>query len=101
MGRPASCHKALALFTLTGGAPMLVSYARRLAKPMHFEVGVQGTADPSALPEELQGVRQLTQWYNTCIEQIIRIDPTQYWWVHRRWREKPKKRYRKAKKLAA
>ena len=100
MGRPASCHKALALFTLTGGAPMLVSYARRLKKPMHFEIGVQGMADPGELPDELRGVRQLTQWYNSCIEEIIRVDPTQYWWVHRRWREKPK-RYRKAKKRLA
>ena len=33
LGRPASCHKALALFTLSGGAPMLASYARRTTAP--------------------------------------------------------------------
>ena len=80
---------------------MLVSYARRLGKPMHFEIGVQGMADPDDLPEDLQGVRQLTQWYNSCIEEIIRVDPAQYWWVHRRWREKPKRRRKTRKRLAA
>jgi Kdo2-lipid IVA lauroyltransferase/acyltransferase len=89
LGRPASCHKAVALFTLTGGALMLVSYSRRVEKPMQFEIGVQGIVDPDTLPLELTGVRPLTQWYNRQLEEMILVDPTQYWWVHRRWRDKP------------
>ena len=46
LGRPASCHKAVALFTLTSGAPQIVSYVRRLGRPMQFEIGVAGVADP-------------------------------------------------------
>jgi KDO2-lipid IV(A) lauroyltransferase len=46
LGRPASCHKAVALFTLTTGAPQLVCYLRRLNEPMKFEVGVVDVADP-------------------------------------------------------
>jgi KDO2-lipid IV(A) lauroyltransferase len=100
MGRQASCHKALALFTLTGGAPMLVSYARRTDKPMQFDVGVQGYADPNNLSDTQHGVRQLTQWYNDRLEEIIRAQPDQYWWLHRRWREKPVRR-KKRKRQAA
>lgn len=101
MGRPASCHKALALFTLTGGAPMLVTYTRRNDQPMNFTIGVEGIADPDCLNEEQQGVRQMTQWYSDCIERIVRDEPSQYWWLHRRWREKSVRHRRKKLPQAA
>ena len=37
LGRPAACHKALALFTLINRAPMMVTYCRRLNQPLQFE----------------------------------------------------------------
>jgi KDO2-lipid IV(A) lauroyltransferase len=103
LGRPASCHKALALFTLSGGAPMLVSYARRLDAPLSFEVGLQGVADPRAWDESLAGVKPLTQWYNAMLEALIRDCPDQYWWVHHRWKDEPRARKtaeKQAKKAA-
>lgn len=89
MGRPASCHKALALFVLTSGAAMVVSYNRRLGQPLRFELGSTGIAHPDVPGEHLASVRALTTWYNRCLEQAIRLAPQQYWWVHRRWREPP------------
>ena len=92
LGRPASCHKALALFTLSGGAPMLVSYARRTTGPLKFEVGLHGVADPRLQNESLSGVRQLTQWYNEALEALMCAHPEQYWWVHDRWKDEPRAR---------
>jgi KDO2-lipid IV(A) lauroyltransferase len=92
LGRPASCHKALALFTLTSGAPMLVTYAKRTGRPMRFELGLAGVADPAVGGEELAGVRELTQWYNHALERVIRSAPEQYWWLHRRWKGAPRQR---------
>lgn len=94
MGRPASCHKALALFTLLNRAPMMVVYFRRTARPMQFEFGLSGVADPQNLKEEQGDVRGLTQWYNRLLEQEVRESPHQYWWVHRRWKEMPPRRKR-------
>lgn len=88
LGRPASCHKALALFTLSSGAPMLVVASRRTSGPLQFSVDFGGVADPNHLPEELQSVRGLTQWYNEKIAEQAREFPGQYWWVHRRWKPK-------------
>lgn len=88
-GRPASCHKALALFVLTSGAEMVVSYNRRLDRPLRFEMGCTGIATPEVPGDHLASVKSLTVWYNGCLEQAIRLAPQQYWWVHRRWREPP------------
>ncbi len=91
-GRPASCHKAVALFTLVSGAPLVVAYGKRAGGPLQFELGVAGIADPQIPSEHLAGVKPLTQWYNRVLEEIILAAPEQYWWVHRRWKEKPVKK---------
>ncbi|MCC9657547.1 lysophospholipid acyltransferase family protein [Rhodopirellula halodulae] len=91
-GVPASCHKALALFSLTSKAPMLSVYTRRLnGKPMQFESGLLGVVDPITDDENAQSVGQMTEWYNSQLEAMIDIAPEQYWWLHRRWRTPPEK----------
>jgi len=95
-GRLASHHKALALFSLTTDAPMLVAYAKRMGRPLHFEVGVTDVFDP--LLEEAGGVKPLTEWYSQQLETIIRTAPGQYWWLHRRWREPPERILRRWRK---
>jgi KDO2-lipid IV(A) lauroyltransferase len=85
--RPASCHKAIALFAIAHQAPLVLSYARRLDRPLHFEVGIAGVFDP--LEHPLANVRQITAWYNQQLEQLVRAHPEQYWWLHRRWRAEP------------
>jgi KDO2-lipid IV(A) lauroyltransferase len=100
LGHHASCHKALALFTLVNQAPMLVCYNRRLSRPLTFELGVCGLTDPAVPAEQLANVHALTQWYNDCLEQPIRKHPEQYWWLHRRWREPPARLRRESTKTA-
>jgi len=95
LGRPASCHKAVSLFTLTSGAPELVAYVRRLDRPMRFKIGVVDVVDPQTMDKSLAGVKPLTQWYNKRLEEMIRAAPDQYWWVHRRWKGQPPVRRRK------
>lgn len=95
-GQPASCHKALAVFTLTGDAPMVVSYCRRRGQALQFDLAVEACADPRDLAESQQSVKGLTQWYNDQLEAIIRRDPDQYWWLHRRFRGEPPVRAKKA-----
>lgn len=86
-GRPASAHKAIALLALENGAPMVVSYARRLGRPLHFELATHAVTDLADAPAELRSVPDLTQWFTTQLEEIVRLAPEQYWWVHRRWKD--------------
>jgi KDO2-lipid IV(A) lauroyltransferase len=98
-GRPASCHKALALFSLVHGAPLIVVYAKRGTRPLRFQLGIAGVSDPADPDNPKTGVRELTQWYNTLLEDAIRTAPDQYWWLHRRWKEpadRPRKRRARA-----
>jgi KDO2-lipid IV(A) lauroyltransferase len=91
-GRQASCHKAIAVFPLTAGAPLAVVYGRRVGgKAMQFELGMNGYLDPAEPGTEMGGVKPVTQWYNRRLEEIIRQMPEQYWWFLRRWRDAPKK----------
>ena len=102
LGHPASCHKALALFTLSSGAPMMVVCNRRLAQPLQFELQRIDSIDPDVQGDaRLDSVEAVTRWYNGCLEQSIRENPSQYWWVHRRWREPPARLRKKASHYAA
>ena len=89
LGHPASCHKSLALFTLVGGAPMIVVATRRVGGPMRFEIGAFGNIDPAEPCDRLASVQALTEWYNARLAIAITKSPEQYWWLHRRWRGEP------------
>ena len=97
-GRPASAHKAIALLSLQHDAPVAVCCNRRLNQPMRFEMMTLGIADPRHTANELGTIRELTQWYTSQLEHVIRRIPDQYWWLHRRWKD-PRPQ-RKAKKAA-
>ncbi|MFZ4469953.1 MAG: lysophospholipid acyltransferase family protein [Pirellula sp.] len=95
LGQMASCHKALALFTLSSGAPMMVCSNIRKDQPLHFEMTILGIADPKCenCPDSIVSI---TQWYNRCLEKAIRARPEQYWWVHHRWKGTPPARTSKS-----
>ena len=97
-GRPASTHKAVALLALEYGVPMLVIGVRKLPGDIRY----QAVAEDVILPEEYAGqpgaVRDLTQRFTSALERIVRRDPEQYFWLHRRWKHEPPKR--KAKSVA-
>ncbi|MBX7072271.1 MAG: lysophospholipid acyltransferase family protein [Pirellulales bacterium] len=90
-GRPASAHKAIALLAMEHNAHLVVGCARRLGRPLHYELTIHSWLDPQA-ESEIVGVRPLTQWYSTQLESMIREAPEQYWWLHRRWKDHRKPR---------
>jgi Kdo2-lipid IVA lauroyltransferase/acyltransferase len=73
----------------------LVGAARRTGGPLEFEIGMEFIADPRRPEPAVRGVKELTQWFTSCLELSIRRAPEQYWWVHRRWKDAPPARRRK------
>jgi KDO2-lipid IV(A) lauroyltransferase len=96
-GAPASTHKAIALFSLANDAPLAVGYARRLDKPLHYEMAVAAITEPSQLAPQDRGLSELTRWFTSVLEEIIRASPEQYWWLHRRWKGAPPARAKRSK----
>jgi Kdo2-lipid IVA lauroyltransferase/acyltransferase len=94
-GRPASAHKAIALLALEHNARMSVSVSRRLERPMQFELWNYAMIDPHEVGSSVAGVRELTQWYTSRLEDLIRQTPDQYWWLHRRWKDTREKKPQK------
>lgn len=92
-GKPASTHKAVAVFTLGSHAPTAVSAAlRRGGQPLVIDMKVADIVDP--LDEDFPHgtIPLLTEWYTRHLEALIRSAPEQYWWVHRRWKGEPTSR---------
>ena len=90
-GRPASVHKAIGVFALSASAPVLICTATRRRGLFDYDLRLEGVADPAAGGAETADLTALSQWYTSLLEQAVRREPAQYWWVHRRWRGEPGK----------
>ena len=90
-GRKASTYKSIGLIAMQYEVPVVIGYARRHGGDrFRFTVGVQDIIyadDWRAQPDPL---RYITQRYTKAIEDMVRADPGQYLWVHRRWKTRPK-----------
>jgi Kdo2-lipid IVA lauroyltransferase/acyltransferase len=89
-GRKASTFKSIALLAVTRNMPIVVGYSRRLEDRFFFEIGVTRMILPEEWANKPDPLRWITAEYTRAIEQFIREDPTQYWWVHRRWKTRPR-----------
>ena len=93
-GKPASTHKAVAVFSLGSSAPTAVSAALRGKNPLEFRMDITAITDPAAADFEWSTIPLLTEWYTQNLENMVREHPDQYWWVHRRWKGSPSDRRR-------
>lgn len=91
-GRPASTYKSIALLAMTTGAPIVVGYARRQGDRAHYEIGVQRVIRKEEWETQDDPMRWLTQAYTSAIEASVRDEPSQYLWIHRRWKSQPGRR---------
>lgn len=98
--RPASVHKAIALLALEHGAMVAVGEAYRIGKPLRYRINLQSVIDSKQFQDTPDGPRQLTQWFTTHLEHVIRRHPDQYWWLHDRWKDR-RHLHKKPKRVAA
>jgi len=91
-GRPASTHKAIALLAIEHQALVAVGVARRIGPGFRYEIRCEEVIDPASLTGTADDVRLLTQQFTSALERLIIQDPTQYLWLHRRWKHQPQAR---------
>jgi KDO2-lipid IV(A) lauroyltransferase len=90
--RPASTHKAIALLGLEHRATLAMCVARKVGEPMQYVIQCEDLMRPADLDAEPGGVRGITQRFTSALERLIRRDPKQYFWLHRRWKHQPVRR---------
>jgi KDO2-lipid IV(A) lauroyltransferase len=89
-GRKAATYKSIGLVAMEFEVPVAIGYAQRIGERFQFKVGVQDVIYPEDWKAQDQPLKYITQRYTKAIEDFIRRDPGQYWWVHRRWKTRPK-----------
>jgi KDO2-lipid IV(A) lauroyltransferase len=89
-GRKASTYKSIGLLALTNNIPIVIGCGRRIDNRFFFEIGVQRIIFPDEWADKDDPLRWVTAEYTKALEDSIREDPTQYWWLHRRWKHRPK-----------
>ena len=89
-GRKASTYKSIGLVAMEYDVPIVIGYARRVNDRFHFKCGAQDIIYPQDWKSQPDPLRYITERYTKAIEDIVRVDPGQYWWVHRRWKTRPK-----------
>lgn len=94
-GRQASTYKSIGLLAIQHDVPVIIGYARRRHDRFQFDLGVQDIIEPADwknFPRDQykDELHYVTARYTKAIEDFVREDPTQYLWIHRRWKTRPK-----------
>ena len=89
-GRKASTYKSIGLLAIINNLPIVVGYSRRVDNRFYFEIGVNRIIFPEEWAAKDKPLEWVTAEYTKAIEEFVREDPSQYWWVHRRWKHRPR-----------
>ena len=86
-GRPAATTPALSIAALRSGAPVLVVMAAREGR--RLRVSVEGPFFPERTGDRDRDLQTHTARVTAAIEAVIRRNPEQWLWLHRRWKYTP------------
>jgi KDO2-lipid IV(A) lauroyltransferase len=89
-GRKASTYKSIGLLAMSYNMPIGIGSCRRIDGRFFFQVEVHRMIMPSEWEDKDDPLTWITAEYTKAIEDFIRLDPNQYWWLHRRWKTRPK-----------
>lgn len=90
-GHAAGTYKSMALIALATGAPVMPAASWR--EPDGTHVLKFWPALPPIIDDDVGSeIMRNTRAYNVALELAIVRHPEQWWWVHRRWKNPPRKK---------
>jgi KDO2-lipid IV(A) lauroyltransferase len=95
-GRPASTHKAIASLALWSRALILVLGLQNTGDLLHYTLQLTDIIRPEDYAGNAKGTLAITERITKAVERLVRRDPRQYLWLHRRWKHEPPDDSRKA-----
>jgi KDO2-lipid IV(A) lauroyltransferase len=90
-GQQSSRPRGGAVFALQSGAPMLAGWCL-LQDDHRYQLKFTPIPTDNLPPGKEAAIQEITQRYITSVEEVIRQYPEQYFWFHRMWKTKPKKK---------
>jgi KDO2-lipid IV(A) lauroyltransferase len=88
--RKASTYKSIGLIAIANNIPLVVGCCRRIDNLFRFEMKTYRIIMPEEWVDKDNPLEWITAEYTKAIEEFIREEPAQYWWLHRRWKHQPK-----------
>ena len=88
-GTPASTHRGAALFAIRAEAPLFFGATLRRDDGAYECIAEEIVVDRSGPLDD--AVDRMTAAFTARLEQEIRKAPEQYFWMHKRWKTKPRK----------
>ena len=89
-GRLASTYKSIGLLAIRHRVPVIVGCARRCDDRFEFDIDIADIIQPADWDHQPDELRYITERFTMGIEKMVRKDPSQYLWIHRRWKTRPK-----------
>lgn len=90
MGRLASAYKSIGLLARRYNATIICGYAMRRGMRFEYEFGTTDVIYPEDWADQHDPLFYITARYTRALELAIRMQPDQYWWMHRRWKARPR-----------
>lgn len=88
--RLASTYKSIGLLAMNQQVPVVCGYAHRIGPGFRYEVGVTDVLMPEQWADQPDPLYYITARYCRALETMIRLRPAQYFWMHRRWKSRPR-----------
>ena len=89
-GRLASTYKSIGLLAMRKQVPVVCGYAHRVQPGYRFEIGVVDVIRPEDWADRREPLYYITARYCRALETMVRMNPEQYLWMHRRWKSRPR-----------
>jgi KDO2-lipid IV(A) lauroyltransferase len=88
--RLASSYKSIALLAVRERLPIVAGFARRVEGDFRYEIICLDRLEPEHWEAQDDPIFFVSAWYTWAIERMVRMAPEQYWWLHRRWKSRPR-----------
>ena len=89
-GRLGSTYKSIAILAIRRRLPIVCGYAHRTGPGFKYELGVQDVIQPHEWEDRDDAIFYVCARYVRALENMVRRRPAQYFWMHRRWKSRPR-----------
>ncbi|NJL31323.1 MAG: lysophospholipid acyltransferase family protein [Phycisphaerales bacterium] len=91
-GKLASTYKSIGLLALHQNLPIICGYAMRRSQTRgcQYQLGTTDVIHPHEWADHPDPLFYVTARYTRAIEKMVRLALPQYFWMHRRWKTRPR-----------